>query len=369
MFGTLVSDPYVVAFNAMLLGLWAVSPVLIIGLARQMISARRVRAEFSLRNLETIELDRAILLYEKASSCLKEIARRGDDTDASLWARYRLRAQAKRQYGSERKDLEAYAQHLRMTIIRLRQLPIERLRSFIHIRSARFAFGLSLALYAAIMAVLVAIFYFDDLTWAEEIKAYVDALLLWTPLDERLLYANWIAAVLAVVAVPVFYLVRRARLRIDHWQETRNLRQFAATDPDHLIPQRQEPRPKAEAGTEEVSKQESAKQESAEQGSAKQESAKQESAKEPASFEPASDDPWYLVLGVSPWATADEIKEAYKAQIKQSHPDRVHGMSSVFRELAEAETKRLNAAYEEGLMSLRPLDYVLNGGSSSHTRH
>lgn len=359
MFGTLVSDPYAVAFNAMLLGLWAVSPVLIIGLARQMISARRVRAEFSLRNLETIELDRAILLYEKASSCLKEIARRGDDTDASLWARYRLRAQAKRQYGSERKDLEAYAQHLRMTIIRLRQLPIERLRSFIHIRSARFAFGLSLALYAVIMAVLVAIFYFDDLTWAEEIKAYVDALLLWTPLDERLLYANWIAAVLAVVAVPVFYLVRRARLRIDHRQETRNLRQFAATDPDHLIPQRQEPRPEAEPATEEVSKQESAK----------QESAKQESAKEPASFEPASDDHWYLVLGVSPWATADEIKEAYKAQIKQSHPDRVHGMSSIFRELAEAETKRLNAAYEEGLMSLRPLDYVLNGGSSSHTRH
>jgi len=364
MFGTIVSDPYAVAFNAMLLGLWAVSPVLIIGLARQMISARRVRAEFSLRNLETIELDRAILLYEKASSCLKEIARRGDDTDASLWARYRLRAQAKRQYGSERKDLEAYAQHLRMTIIRLRQLPIERLRSFIHIRSARFAFGLSLALYAVIMAVLVAIFYFDDLTWAEEIKAYVDALLLWTPLDERLLYANWIAAVLAVVAVPVFYLVRRARLRIDHRQETRNLRQFAATDPDHLIPQRQEPRPEAEPATEEVSKQESAKQESA-----KQESAKQESAKEPASFEPASDDHWYMVLGVSPWATADEIKEAYKAQIKQSHPDRVHGMSSIFRELAEAETKRLNAAYEEGLMSLRPLDYVLNGGSSSHTRH
>ena len=196
MLGTIVSNPYVVAFNAMLLGLWAMSPALIIAFARQIVSARRVRGEFSLRNLEAIELDRAILLYEKASICLKEIARRGDDTDASLWTRYRLRAQAKRQYGGERKDLEAYAQHLRMTIIRLRQLPIERLRSFIHIRSARFASGLSPAVYAVLMTVLVAIFYFDDLTWAEEIKTYVDALLLWTPVDERLTYANSMAAVL-----------------------------------------------------------------------------------------------------------------------------------------------------------------------------
>ena len=358
MLGTVVSDPYLIAFNAMLLGLWAVSPALIVAYARQIVSARRVRREFSLRNLEAIELDRAILLYEKASICLKEIARRGDDTDASLWTRYRLRAQAKRQYGSERKDLEAYAQHLRMTIIRLRQLPIERLRSFIHIRSARFASGLSLAVYAVLMTVLVAIFYFDDLTWAEEIKTYVDALLLWTPVDERLTYANSMAAVLSVLAVPVFYVVRRARLQRDHRQETRSLREFAVTDPDQLIRQRQEPRPEAEPAREEV----------AEQESVKQESARQESAEEPA-FEPASDDRWHIVLGVSPWATADEIKEAYKAQIKQIHPDRVHGMSSIFRELAETETKRLNAAYEEALMSLRPLDYVLNGGSSSHMRH
>jgi DnaJ-domain-containing protein 1 len=363
MLGTVVSDPYVVAFNAMLLGLWAVSPALIVAFARQIVSARRVRGEFSLRNLEAIELDRAILLYEKASICLKEIARRGDDTDASLWTRYRLRAQAKRQYGGERKDLEAYAQHLRMTIIRLRQLPIERLRSFIHIRGARFASGLSLVVYAVLMMVLVAIFYFDDLTWAEEIKTYVDALLLWTPVDERLTYANSMAAVLSVLAVPVFYVVRRARLQSDHRQETRSLREFAATDPDELIRQRQEPRPEAEPAREEVAEQESVKQESA-----RQESAKQESTEEPA-FEPASDDRWHIVLGVSPWATADEIKDAYKAQIKQIHPDRVHGMSSIFRELAETETKRLNAAYEEALMSLRPLDYVLNGGSSSHMRH
>ena len=35
--------------------------------------------------------------------------------------------------------------------------------------------------------------------------------------------------------------------------------------------------------------------------------------------------------------------------IKQNHPDRVHGMSPAFRELAEAETKRINVAYQEAL--------------------
>jgi len=51
--------------------------------------------------------------------------------------------------------------------------------------------------------------------------------------------------------------------------------------------------------------------------------------------------------------TIDEIKEAYKLKIKQNHPDRVHGMAPMFRDLAEDETKKLNAAYEEGLMMIR----------------
>ena len=62
---------------------------------------------------------------------------------------------------------------------------------------------------------------------------------------------------------------------------------------------------------------------------------------------------WFSVLEVSPSATIEEIKEAYKAKIKQNHPDRVHGMAPTFRELAEVETKKLNAAYEEALISFR----------------
>ena len=55
------------------------------------------------------------------------------------------------------------------------------------------------------------------------------------------------------------------------------------------------------------------------------------------------------MLGVPPAAAIDDIKQAYKVLIKQNHPDRVHGMSPAFRELAEAETKRINAAYREAL--------------------
>jgi curved DNA-binding protein CbpA len=62
---------------------------------------------------------------------------------------------------------------------------------------------------------------------------------------------------------------------------------------------------------------------------------------------------WFDVLGLSPSATIEEVKEAYRVRLKQNHPDRVHGMSPLFKTLAEAETKKLNVAYEEALAVLR----------------
>jgi hypothetical protein len=58
---------------------------------------------------------------------------------------------------------------------------------------------------------------------------------------------------------------------------------------------------------------------------------------------------WYEALGVTSNASLDEIKAAYKEQIKQYHPDRVAALGPKLKALAELETKALNAAYEEAL--------------------
>ena len=58
---------------------------------------------------------------------------------------------------------------------------------------------------------------------------------------------------------------------------------------------------------------------------------------------------WYELLEVEPGATDEEIKAAYREQIKKCHPDHVANLDHEFQELADRKTKALNAAYEEGL--------------------
>jgi len=55
-------------------------------------------------------------------------------------------------------------------------------------------------------------------------------------------------------------------------------------------------------------------------------------------------DPW-KVLEVTPGATKSEIAKAYRAKMKQYHPDIVANLAKEFRDLAENKAKEINQAF------------------------
>ena len=58
---------------------------------------------------------------------------------------------------------------------------------------------------------------------------------------------------------------------------------------------------------------------------------------------------WHETLGVSPDASLDEIRRAYKEKIAQYHPDRVATMGPELQEMATRLTQRINVAYNEAV--------------------
>lgn len=60
---------------------------------------------------------------------------------------------------------------------------------------------------------------------------------------------------------------------------------------------------------------------------------------------PARPDPFEL-LGVSPGATDDEIKAAYREQMKMNHPDKVAHLSPALQQFAQAQVLAIKGAYE-----------------------
>ena len=64
---------------------------------------------------------------------------------------------------------------------------------------------------------------------------------------------------------------------------------------------------------------------------------------EKASFE--NNDP-YAVLGVSPAASEDEIKSAYRKLVSKYHPDKVSHLGDEFKQLADRRFKEIQEAYQ-----------------------
>lgn len=62
----------------------------------------------------------------------------------------------------------------------------------------------------------------------------------------------------------------------------------------------------------------------------------------------ANDDP-YAILGVAPDASDASVRAAWRAQLTESHPDRVRsrGLPDEYVEVAQAKSAAINAAYDE----------------------
>jgi DnaJ-domain-containing protein 1 len=320
------SEASVLFANAVLFAGLVVLPCMAAGYALCKLRVARACGDFTLGKLEAVELDRAVLLYQWVHERQQEIRHQCAQVSGTFTSRYHQRRRLRRKFAEERAQLGAYGGHLHATIVRLRRAPIRRLRSWLHLKSLHFTLAGALVLYAAAWAALIAV-YQPYHPWRNLADDLGD-LLLWEALDIHLLLGNLLASSLAVAAMPTLYGIRRVAMRRDHAPQVRDLREFAKASPDMLIAQARPDEPRFD-----------------EDG--------RRNEGRGASLVPAQDAAWFNVLGVSPSASLEQVKQAYRLLVKQNHPDRVHGMSPQFHELAERETRRLNEAYEEAVASLR----------------
>jgi DnaJ-domain-containing protein 1 len=58
---------------------------------------------------------------------------------------------------------------------------------------------------------------------------------------------------------------------------------------------------------------------------------------------------WFDVLGVAESADVAEIERAYRVKMSQYHPDKVAQLGEDIRQLAEAKSKEINAAYDAAM--------------------
>jgi hypothetical protein len=306
----------VVLANAFVLASWAVLPGLLLGLTWQSFAVRNFRPEFALRNSEAMELDRAVLLYGNVQHRLEKLCCENKRAGGLWLAVFRSRRDARPHSVEELDDLKAHVNHLRRTIVELKHQPLKRLKSWIRILSFRSTWGRSALVHLICIALETVAFYVFQI---DGLMTGVSRLTVWYPFDERLFCANAVASGISAVAAPVIFLMRRTFLRREYSLELYALKGLANANLGQLVDYLEHHR--------------------GNQGFLREET----------SGASVEDSRWFSVLGLSQSATIEEVKEAYKELIKQNHPDLVYEMSPAFRELAEAETKKLTAAFKQAL--------------------
>ena len=60
---------------------------------------------------------------------------------------------------------------------------------------------------------------------------------------------------------------------------------------------------------------------------------------------PAADDP-YVLLGVAPGASDEQLEQAYRRLMSEYHPDRVANAAKEIRDIADRRTREINQAYD-----------------------
>lgn len=64
---------------------------------------------------------------------------------------------------------------------------------------------------------------------------------------------------------------------------------------------------------------------------------------------PPTEPPWHTVLNVSPNASNEEVRHAYRTMIGKYHPDKVASLGEELRALAEKKSKEIDTAYQQAL--------------------